>query len=233
MVLSLLYRFTYLGMFGLLIAAGLGVPFPEDLTLLTAGYLARKGITSLWPTLIVGYVGVVIGDLLIFRVGRRLKEGVYTHPRLGKLLTPKRRQWIESHFRKRGILTVVIARHCAGLRAPTFLVAGTSDLPTWKFLLADAFSSILTVPAVTYLGYFFADNLDEARRHVHRIELWAVGAFAVVGLAIYIYHRVQRRRAVCALASDEATRPLGQSIRRPPSPVISGSELPGKIQPPS
>ncbi|HEX9507325.1 MAG TPA: VTT domain-containing protein, partial [Myxococcales bacterium] len=123
MVLSLLYRFTYIGMFGLLIAAGLGLPFPEDLTLLTAGFLARKGVTSLWPTLVVGYVGVVIGDLLIFRLGRRLKEGVYTHPRLGKLLTPKRRQWIENHFRKRGILTVVIARHCAGLRAPTFLVA--------------------------------------------------------------------------------------------------------------
>ncbi len=232
MVLSLLYRFTYLGMFGLLIAAGLGLPFPEDLTLLTAGYLARKGITSLWPTLVVGYVGVVIGDLLIFRVGRRLKEGIYTHPRLGKLLTPKRRQWIENHFRKRGILTVVIARHCAGLRAPTFLVAGTSDMPTWKFLLADAFSSILTVPAVTYLGYFFADNLDQARRHVHRIELWAVGAFVVVGLAIYIYHRA-RRRSECAPASDESTLPLGKNIRRPPSPAISGSELPGKIQPPS
>ncbi len=232
MVLSLLYRFTYLGMFGLLIAAGLGLPFPEDLTLLTAGYLARKGITSLWPTLVVGYVGVVIGDLLIFRVGRRLKEGVYTHPRLGKLLTPKRRVWIETHFRKRGTLTVVIARHCAGLRAPTFLVAGTSDMPTWKFLLADAFSSILTVPAVTYLGYFFADNLDQARRHVHRIELWAVGAFVVVGLAIYIYHRA-RRRSECAPASDESTLPLGQIVRRPPSPAISGSELPGKVQPPS
>ena len=209
MVLNLLYRFTYLGMFGLLIAAGLGVPIPEDITLLTGGYLAQKGITSLWPTLIVGYVGVVIGDLLIFRVGRRLKEGIYTHPRLGKLLTPKRRQWIENHFRKRGILTVVIARHCAGLRAPTFLVAGTSEMPTWKFLLADAFSSILTVPAVTYLGYFCADNLDQARQHVHRIELWALGAFVVVGLAIFIYHRVQRRRSESAPASGESRLPLG------------------------
>lgn len=220
MVLSLLYRFTYVGMFGLLIAAGLGVPIPEDITLMTGGFLARKGIISLWPTLVVGYVGVVIGDLLIFRLGRRLKGGVYTHPRLGRLLTPKRLRWIEDHFRKRGILTVVIARHCAGLRAPTFLVAGTSDLPTWKFLLADAFSSILTVPAVTYLGYLFADNLDLARRKIHHIELWALGAFVAVGLAIYVYHRIQRRRCESAAppardvsnpapARDESTAPLG------------------------
>jgi membrane protein DedA with SNARE-associated domain len=212
MVLNLLYRFTYVGMFGLLIAAGLGVPIPEDVTLMTGGYLAQKGIISLWPTLVVGYVGVVIGDLLIFRVGRRLKQGIYTHPRLGKLLTPKRRLWIENHFRKRGILTVVIARHCAGLRAPTFLVAGTTDMPVWKFFLADAFSSILTVPAVTYLGYFFADNLDQARQRIHRIELWALGALVLVGLAVYIYHRIRRRRSresAAAPARDESTLPLG------------------------
>jgi membrane protein DedA with SNARE-associated domain len=195
MIASLLQRFTYLGMFGLLIAAGLGVPFPEDITLLTGGYLARQGVTSLWPTIIVGYVGVVIGDLLIFRLGRKLGEGVYTHPRLGKLFTPKRRQWIEEHFRKRGVLTVIIARHTAGLRAPTFLVAGVSGMPTWKFFLADAFSSILTVPAVTYLGYLFADNLDAAKQHMHQVELWALAALVVIGLAVFAFHRVQRRRA--------------------------------------
>jgi len=203
MVLSILSRFTYVGLFALLIAAGLGIPFPEDISLMTGGYLARQGVTSLWPTLVVGYVGVVIGDLLIFRVGRRLKQGVYTHPRLGKLLTPKRRQWIEEHFRKRGILTVVIARHAAGLRAPTFLIAGTSDMPTWKFLLADAFSSIITVPAVTYLGYLFADNLEKVRHQIHRIDLWALGVLLLMGLAVFIYRLLQRRRAVVEPASKE------------------------------
>jgi len=203
MVLSILSRFTYVGLFALLIAAGLGIPFPEDISLMTGGYLARQGVTSLWPTLVVGYVGVVIGDLLIFRVGRRLKQGVYTHPRLGKLLTPKRRQWIEEHFRKRGILTVVIARHAAGLRAPTFLIAGTSDMPTWKFVLADAFSSIITVPAVTYLGYLFADNLEKARDQIHRIDLWALGVLLLMGLSVFVYRVLQRRRAVVEPASKE------------------------------
>jgi membrane protein DedA with SNARE-associated domain len=205
MVLRLLYRFTYVGLFGLLIAAGLGVPFPEDVTLMTGGFLARRGLTSLWPTLIVGYAGVVIGDLLIFRVGRRLKDGIYTHPRLGKLFTPKRRQWLENHFRKRGIWTVVIARHLSGLRVPTFLMAGTSCMPTWKFFLADALSSLLTVPAVTYLGYLFADNLDQARHHVHRIELWALAALVLVGLAVFIYHLLQRRRSEGDSVNERST----------------------------
>jgi membrane protein DedA with SNARE-associated domain len=211
MVLTLLYRFTYLGLFALLIAAGMGAPFPEDLTLLTGGYLARQGIISLWPTLVVGYLGVVIGDLLIFRVGRRLKGRVYTHPRLGKLFTPKRRDWIEKHFSKHGVLTVVIGRHVAGLRVPTFLIAGTSGMPTWKFFLADAFSSVLTVPAVTYFGYFLADNLENLRRArhlVHRIELWALAALLVLGAGVFVY-RLMRRRAESV--QDDTQRPALRS----------------------
>jgi len=205
MVLAFLQRFTYVGMFALLIAAGLGVPIPEDLTLMTGGYLARKGITSLVPSLLVGYAGVVIGDLLIFRLGSRLKEGVYTHPRLRRLFTPRRQAWIERHFEKRGILTVVIARHLAGLRAPTFLVAGTSGMATWKFLLADAFSSLLTVPAVTYLGYLFAENLSKAHRHVHRIELWILPGLVLVGVALFFYHRVQRHQLTSREAAGEGS----------------------------
>lgn len=194
MIANLLYRFTYLGLFGLLIAAGLGLPFPEDLTLLTGGFLAKQGITSLWLTLIVGYAGVLVGDVLIFRLGRKLKEGIYTHKRLAKLFTPRRRAWIEEHFRKRGVLTVVIGRHAPGLRAPTFLVAGASGMPTWKFVLADAFSAILTVPAVTYLGYLFAHNLEQAKQHMRQIEVWILVGLAATGLAILAYHSFQRRR---------------------------------------
>lgn len=194
MIAQLLHRFTYVGLFGLLIAAGLGVPIPEDATLLTGGYLARQGITSLWPTLVIGYVGVVVGDFLIFRLGRKLGDSIYTHRRFGKLFTPKRRVWIEEHFRKRGALTVVIGRHTSGLRAPTFLVAGTSGMPSWKFVLADGLSSLLTVPAVTLLGYFFADNLEKAKSHIHRIELWVLGGALLIGLAIFAYHQMKRRR---------------------------------------
>ena len=204
MVLAFLQRFTYVGMFALLIAAGLGVPIPEDLTLMTGGYLARKGITSLVPSLLVGYAGVVIGDLLIFRLGSRLKQGVYTHPRLRRLFTARRQAWIERHFEKRGILTVVIARHLAGLRAPTFLVAGTSGMATWKFLLADAFSSLLTVPTVTYLGYVFAENLSKAH-HVHRIELWILAGLVLVAVVLSLYRLVQRRQLTSREAAGEGS----------------------------
>lgn len=194
MVRQLLMHFTYVGLLALLIAAGLGVPFPEDVTLLTGGALAHQGIIRLWPTLILGYVGVVVGDLSIFRLGRKLGPKVYTHKRLGKLLTPTRRRWIERHFKKHGILTVVIGRHTPGLRTPTFLIAGSSGMRTLPFLISDALSALLTTPLVVLLGYKLAENLTHARHELHRFELWGALALVVIALVAMVLWRVLRRR---------------------------------------
>src|SRR6266571_413355 len=106
MVQELLGHFTYLAELALLLGAGLGAPFPEDITLLTAGFLAREGVVRLLPAMAVGYGGVLVGDMLVFRLGRRLGPGILGHKRLSRLFTPERRAWIESHFSRHGMLTV-------------------------------------------------------------------------------------------------------------------------------
>src|SRR5205085_7442201 len=122
------------------------VPIPEDLTLLLAGGLAARNITAYWPTLATGYLGVVLGDVLIHRWGWRLGAAAYNHPRVLKHLSPARQAKLRRHFERRGFLTIVIGRHTPMLRAPIFFLAGASRLPLWKFLLADTISSAVTVP---------------------------------------------------------------------------------------
>jgi len=140
----------------------------------------------------VGYLGVVLGDWLVFRMGRRLGPRIETHPRLGKLVTPERRQKIEAHFAKHGVLTVVVGRHTPGLRAPIFLVAGNSGMREVTFLLADAVSALVTVPLVVWIGYKLAD-LAEARHALHRVELWAAAGLAVAILATLSWRALQRK----------------------------------------
>jgi membrane protein DedA with SNARE-associated domain len=70
-----LSKFTYLAIWGVLTAAGLGAPVSEDLTLLLAGGLAAQGVTAFWPTLFSGYFGVLLGDLLIHHWGSAPRRG--------------------------------------------------------------------------------------------------------------------------------------------------------------
>ncbi|MCA1827089.1 MAG: DedA family protein [Myxococcales bacterium] len=190
-----LAKFTYLAIVAVLSAAGLGVPISEDLTLLLGGALAAQGITMYWPTLASGYFGVILGDVLIHHWGKKMGPAAYDHKRVQKVLSRERQQKLQKHFAKHGFLTIVVGRHTPMLRAPIFFLSGASQVPLWKFLLADAVSAAITVPVVVTLGYYFGEHLDDVRRIIHKVQwvIVAVVALAVIGW-LWRRHRIKRSR---------------------------------------
>lgn len=187
-----LSKFTYIAIVAVLAAAGLGVPVSEDLTLLLAGGLAAREVTEFWPTLISGYFGVVLGDVLIHHWGWRLGPAAYRHRLVQKHLPLARQEKLWRHFNRHGFLTIVVARHTPMLRAPIFFLAGAARLPFWKFLLADALSSAVTVPIVVTLGFYFGEHLEDIRAKIHDFE-WAIAAVAVLALVVWLIVRRRRR----------------------------------------
>lgn len=179
----LLTHFTYVALVLLMLAAGLGLPMSEDLVLLIVGYLSRTGITDPWVTLFLGYASVVAGDWMIFRMGRRFGPSLTTHPLTRKMFPEKRLAKLEAHYARWGILTVVVARHVAGLRAPAFALAGAGRMSERRFLVADALSALITTPLMVWLGYAFGDRMESLFGNVRQVQwvlLGALGATLVV-----------------------------------------------------
>ena len=67
---------AYLIIFGVLVLCGLGLPLPEDLSLIFGGYLAYNGAVRLPVMIAVGFVGILCGDSLIYLAGRRVGDRV-------------------------------------------------------------------------------------------------------------------------------------------------------------
>lgn len=189
-----LSKFTYLAILGVLSAAGLGVPISEDLTLLLAGALAARGLTSYWLTLAAGYCGVLLGDTLIHHWGWRMGPAAYQQAWVQKIISVERQEKLREHYRRRGFLTIVVGRHTPVLRAPVFFLSGAAKLPLWKFLLADAVSAAITVPIVVTLGYKFGQHLDDVRRAMHHVE-WVIAAVVAAGALAWFFWRRHRKPA--------------------------------------
>jgi len=187
--------FTYVAMIAVLIGAGLGLPISEDLTLLLGGGLAARGITNFWPTLGCGYLGVLLGDILIHHWGLRMGPAAYRHRMVVKHLSLERQERLRVHYAKHGFLTVVVGRHTPMLRAPIFFLAGASRVPLWKFLLADALSAAVTVPIVVYLGLKGGEHLDDIRALLHRVQWGLAAAVALVVVLIWLLRRRAKARA--------------------------------------
>jgi membrane protein DedA with SNARE-associated domain len=167
-----------------LVAAGLGAPFPEDIVLLLGGALAHRTGPPLPVVVAACACGVLTGDILLFTTARRLGNSALKRPMFRRLLTARRRASIEAMFARRGPAVVFIARHVAGLRAPTFAMAGIHGMPLRQFVFWDLLGMCISVPLMTGLGYTFADNLARVKEGLARVENWVLAA-AAVGLVLY------------------------------------------------
>src|SRR5262249_44028484 len=117
-----------------LLAAGVGIPIPEDVTLLTAGYLVWRGDVPLAAAWLVGLVGIVIGDSCLYWLGRTLGPGLTRHRLLAHRLTPARLERLQRFVARKGARAILVARLAAGFRGAFFLTAGVARMSYPRFV---------------------------------------------------------------------------------------------------
>lgn len=194
------WQATIIGLFVLLVAGGIGLPFPEDLTLLAAGALAQPSWVRLAEVVIAGLSGVVTADWILYCIGRRYGEAVLRHPHLKRLLGVHRIDAVRGAVMRYQARAVFLARFVFGTRIATFLAAGTFGVSASRFALAEAAGSLVFVPAMATFGYLFADRARRLAHDAGRVEHWLVLA-GLIGVALYF--------ALRALGTWAFTLPIG------------------------
>jgi len=205
----------YATIFGTLLAAGFGFPIPEEIPIVTAGAFVghdaqpshfpdelgavaggwvakfesnREGHTRWYIMLPLCILGVVLGDCVLFFVGRwfgpKLLDKAWVQKRI---LPPDKRAKIEANFEKRGVMILLAARLTPGVRTPVFVMAGVLRMPVSRFLLADALYAIPGVNLLFWLAYIFTDQFVEAIKAVDRHRSQAVVAVlaAIIGVILW------------------------------------------------
>jgi membrane protein DedA with SNARE-associated domain len=176
-----------------LLAAGLGVPIPEDLSLLTAGYLVWSGQTTFWLAIPLCWLAIVIGDSILWWLGHRYGNRITQHRFLRRRLTPRRLERIERHFEKHGAKTILVGRFAAGARAFFFLAAGAMNVSYAKFLFFDGLAAAISGTTWILIGWRFGAQIDRLRHAVVRVEHMAA-LVLLVCLGAWLITRFLRRR---------------------------------------
>src|SRR2546426_1916857 len=177
----------YAFLFVLLLLCGLGFPMAEELVLLLGGVLVASGVLHPLLMLLVNFLGVLIGDVFLFGLGRGVSSRLSRSPRFTAWFAVKLERG-QPLFARYGNTTVFLARFIPGLRAPAFLIAGTMQMLLWRFVAIDTIASLIFVPALGAVGYFFADHLEGIAawfRHVER----AIATLLVVTLLVWLCGR--------------------------------------------
>ena len=181
---------AYGAIFASLLVSGLGVPIPEDITLMSAGLLAALGKISLAGAMLAGFVGVLMGDTFLFFLGRTWGERVFRLPGIKYVFTKKRIQLARQKIINNSKLICFVARFLPGLRAPIYLTSGIMGVRPVVFFALDGLAALLSVPLWVMLGWWFGQNIDEALRVLAQIQGYI---FAGLGVLIVVYIIWKRR----------------------------------------
>jgi membrane protein DedA with SNARE-associated domain len=204
--------------FAALLLCGFGLPMPEDVVLATGGVLAwlasdvgevtfrgmihDRGFLTM---VVVGLLGIVCGDAVIFLAGRRFGHRVADVAPLRRIVTPAKLEAVEKQIRRRGNLVVIIARFLPGLRAPTFFTVGHARMPLWEFVLFDGAAALVSAPLWVGLGFWLGSDLQALAREASRFSHYILLAVALVLFALWV-RWWQARRAAAPPSAAEAER---------------------------
>jgi membrane protein DedA with SNARE-associated domain len=204
----------------LLVACGLGLPLPEDVALITGGYLAGKGppigVGSLPLMILVGLAGILIGDSIIFKAGATYGEALL-QTRIGRHIPGEKIERIIGLFERHGPKFIMMARFLPGVRAVTYFVAGSTGVPYWKFLLYDGIAACASAPGWVLLGHWAGKHrmLRKAWQYAKEVQIGVIGVILAI-IILWVAFTLIRRRMRRNQAPNLSALPGGRATTPPP-----------------
>ena len=185
-IVNIAREFGYLGIFVMMFLESTFFPFPSEVAMIPAGYLAVKGEMNLVLAIVVGTAGSLLGALFNYFLARKYgRKGVL---RFGKyfFFTEEKLQKMEKFFVEHGSFSTFVARLIPGVRQLVSLPAGLSKMNLAKFSLHTTLGAGLWVTVLALLGYFIGGNEALIKEYLHQIILVTL-ALIVLASTIYVY----------------------------------------------
>jgi len=180
------------GYFGIYVAMFLEssfFPFPSEVVMIPAGYLAFQDKMSLVTAILSGIAGSLSGALfnyfLAVRYGRSflLRYGKYF------FLKPESLQKLEQFFAKHGEISTFNGRLIPGVRQYISMPAGLARMPLGKFSLYTVLGAGIWVSVLALLGYYVGANEDQVAQYLKSATLIALCLIAGLSLFYWLRHR--------------------------------------------
>jgi membrane protein DedA with SNARE-associated domain len=183
-----IFDMGYLGIVLLMAIESSFIPFPSEIVLIPAGYLASKGEMSVTLIMISSLIGSLIGAFINYfgalYVGRNflLKYGKYiliSHETLHKM---------EKFFKDHGAISTFSGRLIPGVRQLISIPAGIARMDLKIFTIYTALGAGIWSAVLVVLGYMIGENELLIKEHLSQIVLLTLVVTLLI-VIVYIYKK--------------------------------------------
>jgi membrane protein DedA with SNARE-associated domain len=198
-----IFRLGYPGITLLMAVESSFFPFPSEVVLPPAGYLAAQGRMNVWLALGSGLLGSLIGALINYYLAATLGRAFLHRYHRWFLMRETSLDRAEAFFRRHGEISTFVGRLIPVIRQLVSLPAGVARMRLDRFVLYTALGAGIWCAILTWIGWYVGRHaevvtgIDELMQspEVHRYSSQAVLILIpllLVIVGVYVYR--QRRR---------------------------------------
>lgn len=194
-IVSVVGNLGYFGIFIMMFLESSFFPFPSEIVMIPAGFLAHKGEMNAFLAILCGSAGSLSGAMfnyyLCYFFGRNLIE------KYGKFvgINETKMQKFENFFNQHGEISTFNCRLIPGIRQYISLPAGLAKMNLAKFCIYTTLGATIWVSILVLLGYFLGENQNLLDKYLHIITIALIFVVCVI-FALYFYLAKRRKFAI-------------------------------------
>jgi len=196
-LLNLLLSFSqsigYSGIVLLMAVESSFIPFPSEIVIPPAAYLASQGEMNIFLVILAGLIGSLIGAIINYYIaislGRFLIYKIADHKICNFLfINSKKIKKAENYFLQYGNVSTFLGRFIPAVRQLISLPAGFARMNFKKFVFWTSLGSGIWVTILAFLGYMFGANQELLIKYYQEIS-WGFIILVIVLIIFAIFRK--------------------------------------------
>jgi membrane protein DedA with SNARE-associated domain len=188
----------YFGVFLLMAIESSFIPFPSEIVIPPAAYLASKGEMNVFLVVLFGILGSLLGASINYGLarylGRVLIYELVEHRFAKYLLLNKRKiEHSEKYFLKYGGISTFLGRLVPAVRQLISLPAGFVEMKFSSFIFFTGLGAGIWVSILAALGYYFGENQKVLELYYVEFKYLAI-LFVLLIISVFLLIRSLKKR---------------------------------------
>ncbi len=183
----------YIGIFAMMFLESSFFPFPSEVAMIPAGYLAYQGEMNLYLAIAIGIAGSLSGALfnyfLAIKYGRGflIKYGKYF------FISSQTISKVETFFKDHGHISTFSGRLIPAVRQYISFPAGLAKMDLKEFSFYTTLGAGIWVTILALIGYFVGQNETLIHQYTKEITV-AVLLVLALGIGFYTIHHKKKQK---------------------------------------
>ena len=182
-------RLGYAGVILLMALESSFVPFPSEVVVPPAGYLASLGQMNIFLVILSGIVGSILGSLLNYWIASRFgRDFLLKYSKYFFINTEKFARF-EVFFNTHGEITTFVGRLIPVIRQYISFPAGLVRMNLKKFIFYTGLGAAIWCTVLAYVGYFVGNNIDIIKENIDYIMYFIFPALILLVIIYMIIYK--------------------------------------------